>query len=40
MAEVMALDSVCRESAGRGYDGVLFVPTFLKAGRLTAGDIH
>lgn len=40
MAEVMALDSVCRESAGRGYDGVLFAPAFLEAGRLTAGDIH
>jgi uncharacterized protein YgbK (DUF1537 family) len=40
MAEVMALDSVCRESAGRGYDGVLLVPAFLEAGRLTAGDVH
>jgi uncharacterized protein YgbK (DUF1537 family) len=40
MAEVMALDSVCRETAGRGYDGVLLVPAFLEAGRLTAGDIH
>ncbi len=40
MAEVTALDSVHRETAGRGYDGVLFVPAFLEAGRLTAGDIH
>ena len=40
MAEVTALDSVRRESAGRGYDGVLLVPAFLEAGRLTAGDIH
>ena len=40
MAEVTALDSVRREAAGRGYDGVLFVPAFLEAGRLTAGDIH
>jgi uncharacterized protein YgbK (DUF1537 family) len=40
MAEVMALDSVCRQTAGRGYDGVLLVPAFLEAGRLTAGDIH
>ena len=40
MAEVTALDSVRRETAGRGYDGVLFVPAFLEAGRLTAGDIH
>lgn len=40
MAEVLALDSVRRETAGRGHDGVLFVPAFLEAGRLTAGDIH
>ena len=40
MAEVLALDSVRRETAGRGYDGVLFAPAFLEAGRLTAGDIH
>src|ERR1019366_5054805 len=40
MAEVTALDSVRRETARRGYDGVLFVPAFLEAGRLTAGDIH
>jgi uncharacterized protein YgbK (DUF1537 family) len=40
MAEVKALDSVRRETVGRGYDGVLLVPAFLEAGRLTAGDIH
>ena len=40
MAEVTALDSVRRETAGCGYDGVLLVPAFLEAGRLTAGDIH
>ena len=40
MAEVAALDLVRRETAGRGYDGVLLVPAFLEAGRLTAGDIH
>ena len=40
MAEVTALDSVLRETVGRGYDGVLLVPAFLEAGRLTAGDIH
>ena len=40
MAEVAALDSVRRESGGRGYDGVLLVPAFLEAGRLTAGDVH
>jgi uncharacterized protein YgbK (DUF1537 family) len=31
---------VHRETADRGYDGVLLVPAFLEAGRLTAGDIH
>jgi uncharacterized protein YgbK (DUF1537 family) len=25
---------------GRGFDGVLLVPAFLEAGRVTAGDIH
>jgi uncharacterized protein YgbK (DUF1537 family) len=40
MAEVTALDLVRRETVGRGYDGVLLVPAFLEAGRLTAGDIH
>ena len=40
MTEVRALDSLRRETVGRGYDGVLFVPAFLEAGRLTAGDIH
>ena len=40
MAEVAALGSVRRETVGRGYDGVLLVPAFLEAGRLTAGDIH
>ena len=37
MAEVTALDLVRRETARRGYDGVLLVPAFLEAGRLTAG---
>ena len=40
MAEVAALQAARRQSAGRGYDGVLLVPAFLEAGRLTAGDIH
>jgi uncharacterized protein YgbK (DUF1537 family) len=40
MAEVTALQSVSREVTGRGYDGVLLIPAFLEAGRLTAGDIH
>jgi uncharacterized protein YgbK (DUF1537 family) len=40
MAEVGAVQSVSRELTGRGYDGVLLIPAFLEAGRLTAGDIH
>ena len=40
MAEVAALQSTRREMLGRGFDGVLLIPAFLEAGRLTAGDIH
>jgi uncharacterized protein YgbK (DUF1537 family) len=40
MAEVAALQSVCRDLSGQGFDGVLLVPAFLEAGRVTAGDIH
>jgi uncharacterized protein YgbK (DUF1537 family) len=40
MTEVAALQAVHRELTGRGYDGVLLVPAFLEAGRLTAADIH
>ena len=40
MAEVTALQAVRRDMVGRGYDGVLLVPAFLEAGRVTAGDIH
>jgi len=40
MAEVAALQAVRREAVGRGYDGVLLVPAFLEAGRLTAADVH
>ena len=40
MAEVAALQSVRRSVAGRGFDGVLLVPAFLEAGRVTAGDVH
>jgi uncharacterized protein YgbK (DUF1537 family) len=40
MAEVRALDSVRQETVGRGHDGVLLIPAFLEAGRLTARDIH
>jgi uncharacterized protein YgbK (DUF1537 family) len=40
LAEVAALQSAHRESLGRGFDGVLLIPAFLEAGRLTAADIH
>jgi uncharacterized protein YgbK (DUF1537 family) len=40
MAEVAALQAARRQALGRGFDGVLLVPAFLEAGRLTAGDIH
>ena len=40
VAEVAALQAVRRELLGRAADGVLLVPAFLEAGRLTAGDIH
>jgi uncharacterized protein YgbK (DUF1537 family) len=40
MAEVAALQAVRADMLGSGYDGVLLVPAFLEAGRLTAADIH
>ncbi len=40
LAEVRALQAVRRELLGSGFDGVLLVPAFLEAGRLTAADIH
>ena len=40
IAEVRAIDTVRRQVTGRGYDGVLLVPSFLEAGRFTYGDIH
>ena len=40
LAEVTALQAARAQLAGRGYDGVLLVPAFLEAGRVTAGDIH
>jgi uncharacterized protein YgbK (DUF1537 family) len=39
-AEVAALAAVRRQADGRAPDAVLFVPAFIEAGRLTAGDIH
>jgi uncharacterized protein YgbK (DUF1537 family) len=40
MAEVSALQAVRQDMVGRGYDGILLVPAFLEAGRVTAADIH
>lgn len=40
VAEVRALDEARRSVTGRGYDGVLLVPSLFEAGRLTVGDVH
>jgi uncharacterized protein YgbK (DUF1537 family) len=40
LAEVAALQAARRRALGREYDGVLLIPAFLEAGRLTAGDIQ
>jgi uncharacterized protein YgbK (DUF1537 family) len=40
MAEVRVLEAVRRDVAGAGFDGVLLIPAFIEAGRLTAADIH
>ena len=40
IAEVAALHAARRTVLGSGYDGVLLVPAYLEAGRLTAGDVH
>ncbi|HTZ93060.1 MAG TPA: four-carbon acid sugar kinase family protein [Streptosporangiaceae bacterium] len=40
VAEVRALQAARRHVAGAGFDGVLLVPAFIEAGRLTAADIH
>ena len=40
MAEVAAVQAARCQVHGHGYDGVLLIPAFLEAGRLTAGDIH
>jgi len=40
LAEVAAIQAARREALGRGFDGVLLIPAFIEAGRLTAGDIH
>jgi len=40
LAEVGAVQAARREAHGQEFDGVLLVPAFLEAGRVTAGDIH
>ncbi len=40
IAEVSALQFARREATGRAYDGVLLVPAFIEAGRVTEGDVH
>ncbi len=40
IAEVRALDAARRQVLGRGYDGVLLVPSYFEPGRFTAGDVH
>lgn len=40
MAEVAALQAARRELLGSGFDGVLLIPAFLEAGRVTAAGIH
>lgn len=40
VAEIGALDAARREVTGTGYDGVLLVPAYLEAGRVTTGGTH
>ncbi|MGO8961004.1 MAG: four-carbon acid sugar kinase family protein [Streptosporangiaceae bacterium] len=40
LAEVGALQAARRRALGSEYDGVLLIPAFIEAGRLTAGDIQ
>jgi uncharacterized protein YgbK (DUF1537 family) len=40
LAEVTAIQQARRDVLGRGFDGVLLIPAFLEAGRVTAGGIH
>ncbi len=40
LAEIGALDEARRRVLGGGYDGVLFAPAFLEAGRQTAGNVQ
>jgi uncharacterized protein YgbK (DUF1537 family) len=40
LAEVAAAAAARQELLGRGFDGVLLIPAFPEAGRVTAGGIH
>ena len=40
LAEVAAVQAARREILGHGFDGVLLIPAFIEAGRVTAADIH
>lgn len=40
LAEVAAATAARQELLGRGFDGVLLIPAFPEAGRVTAGGIH
>jgi len=40
LAEVAAAQAARQEMLGRGFDGVLLIPAFPEAGRVTAGGIH
>jgi uncharacterized protein YgbK (DUF1537 family) len=40
LAEVAAAQTARQEVLGRGFDGVLLIPAFPEAGRVTAGGIH
>jgi uncharacterized protein YgbK (DUF1537 family) len=40
MAEIAALQSARSQRAGARFDGVLLIPAFLEAGRVTAADVH
>ncbi len=40
LAEVAAVQTARQDVLGRGFDGVLLIPAFPEAGRVTAGGIH
>lgn len=40
VAEVTALNEARQTALGHGYDAVLFAPSYLESGRVTADDIH